>query len=255
MKKARKFKEFIFKFVRIVDSFRWIEVNSGVNLVRSWLVLYSSIPVQKTGSCEKANGLRVSPALVNICHMAVIYRKRAVKKMNNSEKKIFFHTISILLSLFMVSVIIPANAFATQMHSGSEGIIVHQLGHLFFLFSMVIIIFAINGKDLDKEKGWRLIQYSAFLFILWNIDAMCAHFLDNQIHAVKVEHISPWIIKITNIHKSSALDLIYYFLKLDHIFCVPAVFLLYKGLSLILETERKKTKSHAKALNKRKNGI
>jgi len=175
--------------------------------------------------------------------------------MDNSGKKIFFHTISILLSLFMVCMIVPANAFATQMHSGAEGIIVHQLGHVFFLFSMVIIIFAINGKDLDKEKGWRLIQYSAFLFILWNIDAMCAHFLDNQILAVKVEHISPWIIKITSIHKSSALDLIYYFLKLDHIFCVPAVFLLYKGLSQILETERKKSKSHAKALNKRKTGI
>ena len=175
--------------------------------------------------------------------------------MDNSEKKIFFHTIIMLLSFFLVCMIIPANAFATQMHSGSEGIIVHQLGHVFFLFSMVIIIFAINGKALDKEKGWRLIQYSAFLFILWNIDAMCAHFLDNQIHAVKVEHVSPWIIKITSINKSSTLDLIYYLLKLDHIFCVPAVFLLYKGLSQILEMERKKSKSHAGALNKRKTGI
>ena len=159
--------------------------------------------------------------------------------MDNSEKKIFYHTINTLSLFFLVCMIIPADAFATQMHSGSEGIIVHQFGHAFFLFSMVVIIFAINGKGLYKEKGWRLIKYAAFLFILWNIDAMCAHFLDNQIQAVKVEQLSSWTIKITSINHSSALDLIYYFLKLDHIFCVPAVFLLYKGLSLILETERK----------------
>ncbi len=163
--------------------------------------------------------------------------------------------IRIILSITLVLMIIPGNACATQMHSGSEGIIVHQLGHIFFLFSMVIIIFAINGKDLDKEKGWRLIQYSAFLFILWNIDAMSVHFLDNQIHAVKLEHLSAWTIKITSINNSSALDFIYYILKLDHILCVPAMFLLYKGLSRILETERKKSKAYTKKLHKRKTGI
>ncbi len=166
------------------------------------------------------------------------------------QKKLFFY---MFLFFVMMFVFMPGRALATQIHSGSEGIIVHQLGHLFFLFSMVIIIFAINGKELDKEKGWRLIQYSAFLFILWNMDAMCVHFLDNQIKAVKVESLSQWTMRITSVNHSIALDWIYYILKLDHIFCVPAIFLLYRGLSRILKTEQKK--DHKKGLNTKKTGI
>lgn len=36
--------------------------------------------------------------------------------------------------------LIPADAFATQRHLSTEGIITHQIGHLFFLFSMVVLI-------------------------------------------------------------------------------------------------------------------
>ncbi len=177
-------------------------------------------------------------------------RKEQIAGMKgNNRNKLF---LSIFFLFVLLSFIEPENVFATQIHTGSEGIIVHQLGHLFFLFSMVILIFAINGKGLDKEKGWRLIQYSAFLFILWNLDAMCVHFLDNQIKAVRVENISQWTMKITSVNNSTSLDWIYYILKLDHIFCVPALFMLYKGLSKILETEREKAKVHSQGLNIKK---
>lgn len=131
----------------------------------------------------------------------------------------------------------PCPALATQMHAGSEGIIVHQLGHLFFLISMVTLIFTINGQGLDRERGWRLIQLSAAFFIVWNLDALAVHFLDNQISAVDVKTLSVWAININPVNGSKALANFYYILKLDHLLCVPAIFLFFKGLSSLLEKE------------------
>lgn len=134
--------------------------------------------------------------------------------------------------------LLPMDAHAIQLHASSEGIITHQVGHLFFLFSMVILIFMVSGKGLDNLKGWRFIQYSAFFFILWNLDAVLAHFLDNQIHVVKLENISLSQVKIVTHNDSAVLAWVYYVLKLDHLLCVPAMFFLYKGLSHLLENQR-----------------
>ena len=140
-------------------------------------------------------------------------------------------------------ILLPMDVFAIQLHASSEGIITHQMGHLFFLFSMVALIFTVTGKGLDRQKGWRLIQYSAFFFILWNLDATTAHFFDNQIHAVKIENISFGKIKIITSNDSSVLAWFYYVLKLDHLLCVPAMVLLYKGLStLVVEQKSRLTK-------------
>ena len=136
-------------------------------------------------------------------------------------------------------VFLPPEVFATQLHTSSEGIITHQVGHLFFLFSMVALIVTITGKKLDKQKGWRLIQYSAGFFILWNLDALAAHFLDNQIHIVEIQNLSLGQIRINVQNGSLFLAWVYYFLKLDHLLCVPAMFLLYRGLSrLVTEQQR-----------------
>ena len=137
-------------------------------------------------------------------------------------------------------ILIPIDGFATQLHASSEGIITHQMGHLFFLSSMVALIFTITGKGLDKQKGWRLIQYSAFFFILWNLDAIAAHFFDNQIHAVKIENISLLKMRIVTNNDSSILAWCYYALKLDHLLCVPAMLFLYKGLSNLVDAQKQR---------------
>jgi len=135
-------------------------------------------------------------------------------------------------------ILLPIDGYATQLHASSEGIITHQVGHLFFLFSMVALIFTITGKGLDRQKGWRLIQYSAFFFILWNLDAITAHFFDNQIHAVKIENISLGKMRIITNNDSSLLAWFYYILKLDHLLCVPAMLFLYRGLSSLVNDQR-----------------
>ena len=136
-------------------------------------------------------------------------------------------------------ILLPLDVYATQLHASSEGIITHQVGHLFFLFSMVTLIFTVTGKGLDKQKGWRLIQYSAFFFILWNLDAIAAHFFDNQIHVVKIENLSFGKIRVITNNDSSVLAWFYYVLKLDHLLCVPGMLFLYKGLSILVEDQRR----------------
>lgn len=124
------------------------------------------------------------------------------------------------------------------MHQGVEGIIVHQLGHLFFLLSMVVLIFTITGKGLTRQRGWRLIQWAALFFILWNLDALAAHFLDNQVRAVRIENLSMTKMAIITRSDSSLLAMIYYLLKLDHLLCVPAMAFLYLGLDHLLKSQK-----------------
>lgn len=128
-------------------------------------------------------------------------------------------------------------AFATQLHVTSEGIITHQIGHTVFLFSMVVLIFTIRGKKLENQKGWRLIQYAALFFILWNLDTLFAHFLDNQIMIVSTQTLSfkTFIVDA----KNPIIAWVYYFLKLDHLLCVPAMFFLYRGLSVLVKEQQK----------------
>ncbi|NDY71276.1 hypothetical protein DO021_06925 [Desulfobacter hydrogenophilus] len=144
----------------------------------------------------------------------------------------------VLMVLVYLLLGLPGNLYALQFHSSSEGIITHQIGHLFFLFSMVVLIFIISGKGLTIHKGWRLIQFSAFFFILWNGCALAAHFLDNQIYAVSIEQLANGYARIQTQNNSSLLGWLYYGLKLDHLLCVPAMFLMYKGLSCLVDEQK-----------------
>ena len=149
--------------------------------------------------------------------------------------------------LLLSEFVFPGSAFAIQLHQGSEGIIVHQVGHLFFLLSMVVLVFTITGKQLNKEKGWRMIQYSAILFILWNLDTILAHFFDNQAQIIDVKSLPLWQVNISARSGSELLVYIYHSLKLDHLLCVPALFFFYRGLSLLLAQAKGQKKDSGKA--------
>ena len=136
-----------------------------------------------------------------------------------------------ILMVLLAAAICPDQADAIQLHAGGGGIITHQMGHLFFLFSMIVLIFTIRGKALDKVKGWRFIQYAAFFFVLWNLDALTAHFLDNQIQVVRTQTLDFRSMLIETNTDSKTLVWVYYVLKLDHLLCVPAMLFMYMGVS------------------------
>lgn len=147
-----------------------------------------------------------------------------------------------VLSWVLADLVLPLQALATQTHKGLEGILVHQLGHVFFLLSMGVLIFTVTGKGLNLQKGWRMIQYAAFFFILWNLDALAVHFFDNQIHAVTMENLSLLKVRITSESGSSLLTYAFYIMKLDHLLCVPAMLFLYRGLSCLVTDEKSRQK-------------
>lgn len=149
---------------------------------------------------------------------------------------VFFTRVEIIIAVAVATgFLFPGDAQAIQRHLPLEGITTHQMGHLFFLISMVVLIFMISGKNLSGQKGWRMIQYSAFFFILWNLDAILGHFLDNQIYAVKLEHVSVMEAQIVFDEEYPFIYYLYYLLKLDHLLAVPAMFLFYRGLSALLD--------------------
>lgn len=145
---------------------------------------------------------------------------------------------ALMAAALLGELFLPARALAIQLHQGNEGIIVHQVGHLFFLLSMVVLVFIITGRQLNREYGWKMIQLSAILFVLWNLDTVLAHFFDNQIRAVTVENMSLWQVRISAMSGSELMVLFYHSLKLDHLLCVPALFCFYRGLSSLVAKER-----------------
>ena len=121
-------------------------------------------------------------------------------------------------------------AWATQTHGEPEGLYVHQLAHLFFIFSMGLLIYWLRQRNLVREKAWRYIQYSAMLFILWNINTFAVHFLDEHVELIRIRRIDNWHLQIDTAAEYGHLRWIYYLAKLDHLLCVPALLCLYMGL-------------------------
>lgn len=138
-----------------------------------------------------------------------------------------------LLSVVAIVLFWASPALATQGHGGIEGVYIHQLAHLFFLISMTILIYRLRERGLVEQKGWRYIQYAAFLFILWNIDAFIVHLLDDQLRIVQLTRVDAWHLKLTA-PANSHLVRFYYLAKLDHLLCVPALWFLYLGLKHLL---------------------
>ena len=153
--------------------------------------------------------------------------------MSNRSRAI--HTfLPIVFSLFLF-LAFPGRAAATQVHPAEEGVYVHQLGHFFFIISMGILIYWLRRRGLTRESGWRFIQYSAFFFILWNLDAVIVHYLEDVRDVFEVQGSGQWNLWVHEVYGHSTLSLLYYICRMDHLLCVPAVILFYIGLSHLLK--------------------
>jgi hypothetical protein len=153
-----------------------------------------------------------------------------------------FLPILFLLCLFFLA---PGPAEATQGHGGIEGVYMHQLAHLFFVFSMGVLVYWLRERKLVAESGWRYIQYAAFFLILWNLDALLVHALDDQFNIIRVVRLEPWRIQILSKQGKSFVCLVYYLAKLDHLLCVPALVFLYLGLKRLLKKQPSRVEPEA----------
>jgi hypothetical protein len=168
---------------------------------------------------------------------------------NQAQQRPFFQATSdlsvigvkmkLLLLLFISFFLpFPEVASATQVHGSPEGIYTHQLAHLFFMLSMVLLIYWLRQRKLIKHTGWRYIQYAAFFFILWNANVMLVHFIDEQAMLITMEKVGDRQIRVSSSLGKWA-EITYFVAKLDHLICVPALLFLFLGLrKLVAETEK-----------------
>lgn len=138
--------------------------------------------------------------------------------------------VVVFFLLFCLGAVSPV--YATQGHGGIEGTLVHQAAHLLFALAMGFLVFRIKRDDLPVEKGWRHVQYAALLFIVWNVDVIFVHLVDEQMNLVTVERLSTGQLRIDS--SVPGLSLLYYIAKLDHLICVPAIGFLWVGLRQLL---------------------
>jgi phosphoglycerol transferase MdoB-like AlkP superfamily enzyme len=123
----------------------------------------------------------------------------------------------------------PRAAWALQTHPAPEGLYAHMLAHLFFIATLGIFTYWLQTTGLVRQRGWRLIQLSCLMFILWNLDTFTVHWIE---HTLRSEFFIT-----TGLDWSQRLSMtggwrswVYYFGKFDHLLCVPAMLLLLFGL-------------------------
>ena len=139
-----------------------------------------------------------------------------------------------VLIVVVFSTIFTGQAFATQSHGHPAGLYAHQMAHVFFMFSMGLLIFWLRHRGLIRSAGWRYIQYASLFFIFWNANAFMVHFIEEQMTVLDITRLSTWNISIQTQPGFKWLGVVYYVAKLDHLLCVPALVFLYLGLKRLL---------------------
>ena len=135
----------------------------------------------------------------------------------------------ILLTASLGICLDPVQAFALQSHGPPEGYYTHQLAHVLFALSMVGLAYWLEVNRFTKERGWRLIQISCLLFFLWNLVALSGHFVEVRIPPDLIEgHGTGWGQRL--LAGGGSYAVFYYFLKMDHLVCVPAILCLFLGI-------------------------
>lgn len=144
--------------------------------------------------------------------------------------KRLFLTIFIMLSTSSI-------AWATQEHADPEGLYSHQIAHIFFMFSMVILFVQIK-KSATKHPGWYYIGLSALLFFFWNLNVFTVHWIR--------ELITPDLLTGSSLSWFQTIDItsltakVFYFGKItDHLLSISAVLVFILGLRKFRERESK----------------
>ncbi|WP_457755899.1 hypothetical protein [Thermodesulfatator indicus] len=140
-----------------------------------------------------------------------------------------------LVFLFFLGLVEPV--FAVQVHGPPEGFYSHMLAHVIFVVAILFLLYFLRQNPEIKTLPWRYFRWSLFFFLLWNLDAMAAHFLKRELPeeafylpANPFEHVL--------LGPLSWKKWAFYIAHLDHLLCVPAMFFLMQSLRHFYYTKR-----------------
>lgn len=140
--------------------------------------------------------------------------------------------------LFVFSLSTASPAWAVQAHGAPEGLYIHQIAHIFFACAMGIFMYWLRAVKLLDQPGWRMIRYCALLLLIWNVVAFSAHFLDENLQIAGMERVDVLTMNLRANTSGPFIPALYYFLKMDHLWCVPGMAFLYAGLSKLLDEDK-----------------
>ncbi|MBV5316206.1 MAG: hypothetical protein JZU50_00200 [Desulfobulbaceae bacterium] len=130
--------------------------------------------------------------------------------------------------MLLMAVITPGEALALQVHGEPEGLYVHQMAHLHYIFAIGYFFWDIRRSSFTG-RGWRYLQLFCILMTCWNMIAFVGHlagvYLDPQAllqadHYFQTRLLGPFTLN----------KYLYFITKLDHLIYVPAMFFLFLGL-------------------------
>ncbi len=143
--------------------------------------------------------------------------------MKKIGKVFFIQCLAILLLHFMQS-----EALALQSHIGIEGLYVHQGAHILFALSMITFAWRVRSFVFLSLKARKNLFIGSVLLVLWNAWAFTGHIIELAIPRGHILYHTGEKVPHLSIH--SWLDILYYFFKMDHLWCLPAIFFIYLGI-------------------------
>jgi hypothetical protein len=131
-------------------------------------------------------------------------------------------------SFVCYTIVVPESAWALQTHGTPEGLYVHQMAHVYFFLALVYLYWDVRRSSFSG-KGWRYLLRFCLCMLCWNTVAFIGHALAGHVDAQVVSGAGGYLrgsIKGADTVKT----LLFYLAKFDHVFVVPALYFLYKGM-------------------------
>jgi hypothetical protein len=144
------------------------------------------------------------------------------------------------LILIGVVLLVPGDAFALQTHGESEGLWVHQMAHMFYMFALGYLYWDTKRSGF-KGKGWRYLRVFCVLTILWNLLTVIGHAAEQQLNLVDIITVDDYLMRRIMLPMTSV-KMIYYVAKFEHLLMVPALFFLYMSLRSFYEDSLRRDK-------------
>jgi len=129
--------------------------------------------------------------------------------------------------------VFPAPLWALQVHPHPEGLVAHEIAHLFFAFAMTLFAYRIRKMSLSKRPHWRYLQLAAALLVVWNLWAFWGHLITLKIspEVFFPKEGGDYHFCQKKILIQSWKEFLFYVLKNDNIFTLPAFYFIYRGIS------------------------
>jgi len=134
----------------------------------------------------------------------------------------------VLLVVPLVLLALPGDALALQVHGQPEGLYVHQMAHLHYIFALGYFYWDIQRTSFTG-RGWRYLQIFCLLMTCWNLLAFIGHIAGAYLDPQSLVQTDCYLGTLL-VHPLNLLKYIYFVTKLDHLIYVPAMFFLFIGL-------------------------